>query len=75
MNGPTIPTKLEHRLRIFAFFIVLGLILELISLGWVHPVAFLLFAIAGCGCLFVGMAGYLYSIVSVPIERGTSKAE
>jgi len=69
------PSKLEHRLRILAVFIVLGLILELISLGWVHPMAFLLFAILGCGCLFIGMAGYLYSIVSIPIEAESSAAK
>ncbi len=70
----TAPSKLEYRLRIFAVFIVLGLILELISLGWVHPIAFLLFAILGCGCLFIGMAGYLYSIVSVPLESGSPRS-
>jgi hypothetical protein len=68
------PSKLEYRLRIFAVFIVLGLILELISLGWVHPMAFLLFAILGCGCLFIGMAGYLYSIVSVPLDSSSPKS-
>jgi|1185.fasta_scaffold142083_2 hypothetical protein len=69
------PPKLEHRLRIFAVFIVLGLVLELISLGWVHPVAFLLFAILGCGFLFIGISGYLYSIVSIPIEAASSKVD
>ena len=68
MNEPIDHLKLERRLRIFAGFIVLGLLLEMISLSWIHPLAFLLFAILGCGALFIGMAGYLYSVVSIPIE-------
>ena len=68
----TVLSKLEQRLRLFAVFIVVGLILEMISLTWVHPIAFLLFAVLGCGALFIGMAGYLYSVVSIPIESADS---
>ena len=68
-------SRLEQRLRIFAVFIVAGLILEMISLTWIHPVAFLLFAILGCGLLFIGIAGYLYSVVSIPIEHGEQQTK
>ena len=72
MNESSNYSKLERRLRIFAAFIVLGLLLEMLSLAWIHPLAFLLFAFLGCGLLFIGMAGYLYSVVSIPIETGES---
>ena len=68
-------TKLEKRLRLFGTFIVAGLLLEMFSLMWVHPLAFVLFVVVGCGCLFIGMVGYLYSIVSIPIEREASDAK
>ncbi len=38
----------ERRLRIAALLVVLGLVIELVSLRWAHPTAFIVFT-AGTG--------------------------
>lgn len=61
MNGPV--TKLEKRLRFAGVFVILGLLVELISLHWAHPTAFLLFMFLGGVLMFVGIVFYLFSLV------------
>jgi hypothetical protein len=58
-------TRPEKRLRISGAFIILGLLTELITLKWSHPTAFLFFLIAGGLFLFLGIALYLITLVSV----------
>ena len=60
----------EKRLRIAAVFVLLGLLVELIALRWVHPAAFLVFAFIGIPIQSLGIVIYLYSLVSVPILPG-----
>jgi hypothetical protein len=45
--------------------IALGLFVEAVSLIGIHPLAFLGFMLVGGGFLLVGIAIYLYSLVSV----------
>lgn len=59
-------TQMEHRLRISGILIALGLLVEALSLIRVHPLAFLGFMVIGGGLLLMGIAIYLYSLVSVP---------
>lgn len=57
---------LIRRLRLSGLLVILGLIVELVTLFWSHPTAFLVFL--GLGGLLVG-AGvllYLFSIVTYP---------
>jgi hypothetical protein len=60
MAAPT-----ERRLRISGILIVLGLLVEALSLIRIHPLEFLGFMFVGGGLLGAGMAIYLYSLVSV----------
>ncbi len=57
-------TRLEKRLRIAGSLIVAGLLVELITLKWSHPTAFLFFLLLGGSLMAIGMLVYLYSIVS-----------
>jgi hypothetical protein len=56
----------EKRLRIGGAFVLLGLLVELVALRWVHPAAFLVFAFIGIPILSLGILIYLYSVVSLP---------
>jgi hypothetical protein len=61
----TTSTLMERRLRISGVLIVLGLVVEALSLIRIHPLAFLGFMFVGGGLLVAGIAIYLYSLVSV----------
>jgi hypothetical protein len=59
-------SKIESRIRTSGSLVLLGLLVEAISLLWSHPTAFLLFAFLGGGLIAFGMMMYLYSLVSLP---------
>jgi len=59
------PAAIERRLRISGLLIVLGLLVEGLSLIRIHPLAFLSFMFIGGGFLVAGIAIYLYSVVSI----------
>ena len=50
-------------LRIASVLIILGLVIEIISLGWIHPLAFVLFAFVGASLIGFGILVYLASLV------------
>jgi hypothetical protein len=60
-NGSTV----ERRLRVSGILIVLGLLVEALSLVRIHPLAFLGFVFIGGGLLVSGVATFLYSLVPV----------
>jgi hypothetical protein len=55
---------LEGRLRVSAALVMLGLVVELASLSWRHPTAFIVFVLFGGALMAAGMLWFLYSIVS-----------
>jgi hypothetical protein len=57
---------MEKRLRISGVLIVLGLIVEGLSLLWTHALAFIIFAVVGGGLMALGILIYLYSLISIP---------
>jgi hypothetical protein len=61
----TSPNTLERCLRIAGVFVLLGLVVEVVALRWVHPAAFLVFAFIGIPIASLGIAIYLYSLVSL----------
>jgi hypothetical protein len=61
----TMAALMERRLRISGILIVLGLLVEALSLIRIHPLAFLGFMFVGGGFLILGITIYLYSLVSV----------
>ena len=52
------------RLRTSGVLIVAGLIIQLITLFWNHPLAFMTFLLAGVPLTAAGTLVYLYSLVS-----------
>lgn len=57
-------TERERRLRLSGALIMLGLLVEALSLVRIHPLAFLPFMFIGGGSIVVGIAIYLISVVS-----------
>lgn len=55
-------SRMARSLKIAGILIILGLIVEVISLVWFHPLAFVLFAFVGGALIFIGMAVYLASL-------------
>lgn len=60
----TMPAQMDRRLRLSALLIVVGLLVEALSLIRIHPLAFLGFMFIGGAFLIAGIAVYLFSIVS-----------
>jgi len=68
------PDKLERRLRLAGILIIAGLLVELFSLRWSHPTAFLVFIMLGGGLIGIGILVYLYTLVSrEPMKAQTNK--
>jgi predicted membrane channel-forming protein YqfA (hemolysin III family) len=55
---------ISKKLRIAGIFIILGLIIESLSLLWNHPLSFLAFLCVGGLFLVVGILFYLLALVS-----------
>jgi hypothetical protein len=50
-------------IRIASVLIILGALVELVSLRWVHPLAFVLFAFVAVSLIGLGILIYLASLV------------
>jgi hypothetical protein len=57
-------TGIQRSLRISGILLTLALLVELISLLWGKPLAFLLFAFIGGALFLAGIVLYLFSLVS-----------
>jgi len=68
----TQPTKIERRIRLAGSLLIAGLLVELVTLRWSHPTAFLFFLLLGGALMVVGICVYLLSLVSAeskpPVE-------
>jgi len=64
---------IERRIRWSGFLIVLGLVVQMTTLLFTHPLAFMAFALIGCPLVAAGILFFLYSIVahssSEPLEK------
>ena len=58
------PTKIERRIRLSGILLITGLLVELITLRWSHPTAFLFFLLLGGMLMAMGIGVYLFSLVS-----------
>jgi hypothetical protein len=56
---------MASRLRISGVLIIMGLVVEALSLIRIHPLSFLGFMFIGGGFLAAGILTYLYSLVTV----------
>jgi hypothetical protein len=52
-------------LRISSCLVILGLVLEIVSLLWFHPLSFVLFAFLAASAIGLGILVYLVSLVFV----------
>lgn len=53
----------DQGIRVAGAFILLGLIIEIITLNWFHPTSILWYMIVGGGCFFLGIVYYLILLV------------
>ena len=60
--------QIERALRISGAFLILGIAVEIISLVWEKPLAFLLFVGVGGSLTFAGIVIYLYSLLPPTLE-------
>jgi hypothetical protein len=60
MTGPVLQGKIRWSGRL----IVIGLVVQMLSLLWTHPLAFIFFALVGCPLVGLGILFFLYSLVS-----------
>ncbi|MGH9855094.1 MAG: hypothetical protein ACREBD_35125 [Blastocatellia bacterium] len=58
------PTKIEKRIRLAGILLIAGLLVELVTLRWSHPTAFLFFLLLGGTLMALGIIVYLFSLVS-----------
>jgi len=62
MNSPT--TKIEKRIRLSGILLIAGLLVELATLQWSHPTAFLFFLMLGGTLMAAGILLFLLSLVT-----------
>ena len=55
---------MENRIRWSGILIVVGLIVQMLTLFWTHPLALMCFILVGCPFVGAGILFYLYSLVS-----------
>ncbi|MGH9397552.1 MAG: hypothetical protein ACRD18_11965 [Terriglobia bacterium] len=55
---------IERRIRYAGILIAAGLIIQLITFIWVHPLAFMAFILISCPLVAIGILIYLYSLVA-----------
>jgi hypothetical protein len=60
---------MEKRLRIAAALISAGLLVELMTLFWSHPTAFLVFLLLGGSLIVLGVFVYLLSLLKWTVPR------
>lgn len=65
-------TRIVRRLRWAGMLIASGLLVELLTLAWNNPIAFLIFLGFGGLLMFAGIVIYLLSLVSGERLLGTS---
>ncbi|HJS75413.1 MAG TPA: hypothetical protein VJ921_14070 [Vicinamibacteria bacterium] len=56
---------LQRRLRLSSILIAAGLVVEMVTLFWSHPLTFIAFLLLGGTLVALGVLLYLYSIVSI----------
>ena len=55
--------SIERRIRWSGILIVAGLIVQMLTLLFTHPLAFMCFLLVGCPLVGAGILLYLYSLV------------
>jgi hypothetical protein len=58
---------MDRRIRVSAALVILGLVIEGVTLFWGSPASFLTFAFLGVGCVVLGAAVFLISLVTARV--------
>ncbi len=58
------PPRLERRIRWAGGLIAAGLVVELAVSSWVHPLAFVTFALVACPLVGGGVLTFLWALIS-----------
>jgi hypothetical protein len=56
--------RLHHRLKLSGILISVGILVEIATLYWSHPLTFVAFILLGGTLVGLGVLLYLYSLVS-----------
>lgn len=56
---------MDARIRGASAIVLLGVLIEAITLVWAGPVSFLVFMMVGCALVVLGIVYYLISLVTV----------
>ncbi|MEA2327761.1 MAG: hypothetical protein QOE68_2720 [Thermoanaerobaculia bacterium] len=60
---------MEKRLRIAALLVIAGLVIELMTLFWSHPTAFLVFLFLGGSLIVLGVLVFCLSLLKWTVPR------
>lgn len=63
-------SPIEKRLRLSGVLVLLGLLMDAVTLRWAHPTAFLVFLFVGGLFVLLGVLLYLYSLVTLAAPSG-----
>jgi len=66
---------IERRIRLAGLLIGLGLLSQLVTFLWIHPLAFMAFLLVGCPLVAIGIVVYLYSLVATQSVDGASSSQ
>lgn len=55
---------IERRLRWAGLLIAIGLVVQLTTFIWIHPLSFIAFAMIACPLIAAGILLFLYSLVT-----------
>jgi hypothetical protein len=58
--------SIERRIRWSGTLVVAGLLIQMFTLLWIHPLAFVCFIVVGCPLVGAGILLFLYSLVTQP---------
>ena len=58
------PSTIEKRIRLAGSLIAVGIVVQLASLVWLHPLAFMTFIVVGCPLVLAGVLLYLYALAA-----------
>ena len=57
-------TPLEKRIRVAGLLVIAGLVVQLLTMTWAHPLAFMAFLMIGCPLTAAGVVLYLFSLAT-----------
>ena len=57
-------TTIEQRIRWAELLVVAGLLVQLLTMSWSHPLAFMAFLTIGCPLTLAGVLLYLFSLAT-----------